>query len=109
MNFQGIQDSFVEFAPKQQTLNVLQDAFISIFKYFKRDWNLLRKHLKWISEMFGHLPKRTVESLLSVSKNNTDITSSTAVLCYLVKTGQKKLSDLRPCIEEGKHLPAQYV
>ncbi|XP_055939609.1 focadhesin-like isoform X2 [Argiope bruennichi] len=107
ITMQGIQEAFLEVAAKPQTLNVLQDAFISIFKYFKKDWNLLKKHLRWISEIFSHLSNRNVESLLSVSKNGSDVTSLTAVLCYLVQTGQKKLSDLRPCIEEGKHLPIQ--
>ncbi|GIY37033.1 focadhesin [Caerostris darwini] len=107
ITMQGIKETFTVSELKQQTLTVLQDAFISIFKYFKKDWNLLQKYLSWISDIFCHLPNRTVESLLSVSKNSSDIAGLVAVLCYLVKTGQKKLSALRPCIEEGKHLPTQ--
>ncbi|GFT46204.1 focadhesin [Nephila pilipes] len=102
---QGIQDAFLDSTLKQQTIVVLQDAFISIFKYFKKDWNILQKHLKFVSIMICHLQDKTVDSLLSLSRNSSDVASLTAVLCYLVKIGKRKLSALRPCIEEGKHAP----
>ncbi|GFY42099.1 focadhesin [Trichonephila inaurata madagascariensis] len=90
---------------KPQARTVLQEAFISIFKYFKKDWNILQKHLKFVTDIFCHLQDKKVDSLLSPSQNNSDIASLTAILCYLVKAGKRKLSALRPCIEEGKHAP----
>lgn len=105
ITMQGIEDAFLDSTLKQQNRTVLQEAFISIFKYFKKDWNTLQKHLKFVSDIFCHLPDKTVDSLLSLSRNSSDIASLTAVLCYLVKTGKRKLSALRLCIEEGKHAP----
>ncbi|KAG8200975.1 hypothetical protein JTE90_021439 [Oedothorax gibbosus] len=104
---EGIQKAFTQPVLKPQTLGVLQEMFITLCAHFKKNWNLLNKHLKWISDILQYLPEKSIEILLVVSSNTEDIAARTLISCYLVRTGKKQLSSLRNYIDEGKHATSE--
>ncbi|XP_042899140.1 focadhesin isoform X1 [Parasteatoda tepidariorum] len=100
---QGIAESFKVKNLKQQSIKILQNAFVSVFKHLKKNFSLLCEHISWICSVLLCLPAKHLENSLCVTKNNSDIVPLTFIWCYLVRCGKKPLSSLRPCIEEGKH------
>lgn len=105
--FQGILNSLKQTGYKEQSKKLIQDAFVAIFKYFKMKEDYMHKYLSWICEVLLLLPTELFDSLLSVSGNTDELSALTMIWCYLIKTGKKPLSNLRPCIEEGKCSPPE--
>ncbi|XP_054719746.1 focadhesin-like [Uloborus diversus] len=102
MTLKGILNSLKQSGYKQDSLKIVQNAFISITKYFMKESHRIQEHLQWVTEGFSYLPEGTVNSLLSVPKRNGNISVLTMICCYLVKTGKKPLSHLKSYIEEAK-------
>ncbi|XP_035213180.1 focadhesin-like isoform X2 [Stegodyphus dumicola] len=103
ITLQNILTALEEKGYKQRSLSIVQDAFISVFKYFRNDYAKVIEHLSWITQGLLLLPKDGMDTVISVSENVSDISVLTMIWCNLVKCGKVQLTCLRPCIEEGKH------